>query len=266
MKSRSQNHPPRPAGTKPADAGFTLIELLVVIAIIGILAAMLMPALSRAKEAGKRIACLNNLKEIGLAQKIYSGDYNDQFPHRSNKSRWPQQMYDSYGRSVKLLLCPSEAKGVPQTIETDTNNYPADAAPRSYLINGFNDYYANAYGISPGNWPALSSAIISNSMSIKETAIPHPSDTVSFGEKKTEAEDYFMDIYENGQGGTVGNDTSGIAEQSRHDSRGDDTSTGGSNYTMADGSARYIKFPAAFSPLNLWCVGDIDRMANAFFY
>jgi prepilin-type processing-associated H-X9-DG protein len=70
-----------------------------------------------------------------------------------------------------------------------------------------------------------------------------------------------MDIYENG-----GNDTTGIAEQTRHDSRGDDTSSGGSNYTFADGSARYVKVPRAFSPLNLWCVSDADRAANAFFY
>ncbi len=62
------------------NAAFTLIELLVVIAIIAILAAMLLPALAAAKRKAQRINCVNNLKEVGLAFRVWEGDNGDQYP------------------------------------------------------------------------------------------------------------------------------------------------------------------------------------------
>ena len=74
-------HPKGAAGWHRARAGFTLVELLVVIAIIAILAALLLPALRRAKDEAACVACLNNEKQLGLACLIYADEFGDRLPY-----------------------------------------------------------------------------------------------------------------------------------------------------------------------------------------
>jgi prepilin-type N-terminal cleavage/methylation domain-containing protein/prepilin-type processing-associated H-X9-DG protein len=228
---------------------FTLIELLVVIAIIAILAAMLLPTLARAKEAGKRIACLNNLRQLSLAAQMYVGENQGTYPPRSGTDRWPDRFYDSYGKSLKLLLCPSEITNTPYSNGGSNSNNVADAAPRSYLINGWNDYFKDALSADDfGNYMAGTYPT-----GLKENAIVHPSDTIVLGEKSDDHGDFYMDLLEG-----AGNDFAGILDQARHDGQS------GANYAFTDGSARYLKSYTDLYPLNLWCISDAERSSPSY--
>jgi prepilin-type N-terminal cleavage/methylation domain-containing protein/prepilin-type processing-associated H-X9-DG protein len=227
-------------------AGFTLIELLVVIGIIAILASMLLPSLAKAKETGKRIQSLNNMRQLGMALMMYTDDNEGKLPPRSHPHRWPSRLLAEIGvgpadtgtvpantnTNYKILICPSDSA---PTSGGGGAEYPADLAPRSYIYNAWNDFYFEHYNRN-ANWRQLAR---DGAVSISESEIREPSATIVLAEKADGKTHWYLDYEYN-------EDIDGMLEQSRH--------SGGANYTFADGSAHYLKFGKALDPVNMLLV------------
>ncbi len=220
-----------------------------VIAIIAILAGMLLPSLSAAKGAANKISCVNGMRQLGLASRMYVDEFQGNFPPRTSASRWPTLLLPYY-KELKMLHCPTDVARPTNLVQKtlDTNKYPAEVAPRSYIANGWNDYFRTK--VPDGRWLNFRSNG-SDLLVMNESQVQQTSETVLLGEKDKSSGHFFMDF-------DTYDDLLQL-DQNRHSTSVKKGRGGGSNYTMTDGSVQFLKFGRSLSPVNLWAVTPAAR-------
>ena len=237
---------PRPCPSTPSHTtpGFTLIELLVVISIIAVLIGLLLPSLGAARQTAESLKCLTQVRTMATAVQAYATENADLYPARRDGAAgidgWPTTLLSSYA-TVQVLECPDDVvDNGPLKDSQLTAGVTPDDLDRSYIFNGFNDYFASQGIANPNDAKGLS--LNRNHIARGDSQL------ILFGERESNSSHFYMDSLEGGSG----NEFTEL-EESRHGAAAG-SGNGYSNYGYGDGHAKSLKFGESYASPSQWDV------------